>query len=604
MVKHGEGARGERAKKKSIKAKVTSAMNSARRRSRMGKRVKKGLKGAAANYVSRGQALKKLQITLKDFRRLCILKGVYPRDPKKRPEKKQRADKVYYHIKDVAFLAHEPLLDKFRDFKAFMKKVRRAAGRKETDDARRLYAKRPEYSLDHLVKERYPRFQDALADMDDALCLVHLYAALPGDSKVGGSKAVAAIRRCAQLVRQWNLWVAESGSLRKVFVSVKGVYYQADVQGTTVTWLQPHAFNQHLPDDVDFRVMGTFLEFYDTFLRFVLYKLFEWQGMAYPPAAQSAAQGAAGEEAAEAAGAAAEGEADAAPEGHAGSKADKKRVKALKKAMRGIEQRDLEQQQQHEADGQDGGEGAASGSDEGDEDEDEDGNGDGADVAGPLGSALRAAMSAAVLPDGEADAEDGDGDGAADGDGGSLFRGLRIFCSREVPEWVRFVASAMGAAVGHEGAAAAFGASDAYITHVVVDRPALPANLRRDNVDAVQPQWIFDSLNNRTRLPASSYAVGKTLPPHLSPFVDDAAEGYVPSYAQELRRIRGLEPIRTGAEEEKTEEEREQHELAKSMMHKKSKRLYDRMKFGDARKQSKVDKLEAKRRRIEGPRDA
>ena len=123
-------------------------------------------------------------------------------------------------------------------------------------------------------------------------------------------------------------------------------------------------------------------------------------------------------------------------------------------------------------------------------------------------------------------------------------------------------------------------------------------------MDAVQPQWIFDSLNNRTRLPASSYAVGKTLPPHLSPFVDDAAEGYVPSYAQELRRIRGLEPIRTGAEEEKTEEEREQHELAKSMMHKKSKRLYDRMKFGDARKQSKVDKLEAKRRRIEGPRDA
>jgi hypothetical protein len=38
-----------------------------------------------------------------------------------------------------------------------------------------------------------------------------------------------------------------------------------------------------LPPDVDYRVMLTFLEFYNTLLQFVLFKLYHQLGLKYPP---------------------------------------------------------------------------------------------------------------------------------------------------------------------------------------------------------------------------------------------------------------------------------------------------------------------------------
>ena len=51
---------------------------------------------------------------------------------------RRRRDCRYYHVKDIAFLRHEPIINKFREFKGYMKKVRKASGRGDIEEAKRL----------------------------------------------------------------------------------------------------------------------------------------------------------------------------------------------------------------------------------------------------------------------------------------------------------------------------------------------------------------------------------------------------------------------------------------------------------------------------------
>ena len=93
--------------------KLSGKLSGARLQKKQGKRLKPGTHGAVSEFVGRTRAVKRLQVSLRDFRRLCILKGIYPRDPKNK--KYLDAGQTYYHHKDIAFLAHEPLLRKFNE---------------------------------------------------------------------------------------------------------------------------------------------------------------------------------------------------------------------------------------------------------------------------------------------------------------------------------------------------------------------------------------------------------------------------------------------------------------------------------------------------------
>ena len=89
---------------------------------------------------------------------------------------------------------------------------------------------------------RYPAFVDALRDLDDPLTMTHLFATLPAESNHDiPAKVVANARR---LSMEFQAYVVRAHALRKVFVSVKGFYYQADIQGQAVTWLVPHNLAQ------------------------------------------------------------------------------------------------------------------------------------------------------------------------------------------------------------------------------------------------------------------------------------------------------------------------------------------------------------------------
>jgi len=202
---------------------------------------------------------------------------VYPREPKK---KFKGNTKTYFHIKDIKILEHYTLLEKFRAIKAHIKKHKKFLGRRELKLAEAHVKKTPRYSLAPIIKDRYPTFVDALRDIDDALCLISLFAQLPQHETLEVNKKD--LEQCRILYRDFMLYCTVAQNFTKAFFSIKGIYYRVEIMGVPITWLAPYKFNQRLPFDVDYKVMGTFTEFYISLLKFVNFKLFSDLGLQYP----------------------------------------------------------------------------------------------------------------------------------------------------------------------------------------------------------------------------------------------------------------------------------------------------------------------------------
>ncbi|KAI2471305.1 Pescadillo N-terminus-domain-containing protein [Annulohypoxylon bovei var. microspora] len=526
----------------------------------MGRIKKKGESGNAKNYITRTHAVKKLQISLPDFRKLCIWKGIFPREPRnrKKASKSSTASTTFYYAKDIQYLLHEPLLQKFRDQKVLEKKISRALGRGDVGDASRLErnAARPEktgkprYTLDHVIRERYPTFVDALRDLDDCLSMLFLFANLPSTSTVPAKM----IARCERLCLEFQHFLIVSQSLRKSFLSIKGIYYQANIQGEDILWLVPYKFNQRVVGDVDFRIMGTFVEFYMTLLGFVNFRLYTSVGLKYPPKFDQAKDEKAGELGAfqlEGNATAISNEAPAQltnDDAEAGP--DPKTQAEVNKLIKEMREVDV-----------DGDKVEA----EADKDEATIDTIDKFEPAAPGGDILPQPSYSGNEPE-------------------SLFANCTFYLSRETPRQpVEFILRAFGCkrigwdAVLGEGAYTT-DERDPSITHQIVDRPVIKASMQEegdgeDNQTSqkleanqrmpgrtyVQPQWVWDSINDGELKRPDLYAPGASLPPHLSPFVQNTQGAYDPTMPLEEQQTEGeaLEDSEEEVDEDEADEDEE-----------------------------------------------
>uniref|UniRef100_A0AAX7UAP1 Pescadillo homolog n=1 Tax=Astatotilapia calliptera TaxID=8154 RepID=A0AAX7UAP1_ASTCA len=526
-----------------------------------GLQKKKFERGSATNYITRNRARKKLQLSLPDFRRLCILKGIYPHEPKhkKKVNKGSTAPRTFYLLKDIRFLLHEPIVGKFREYKIFVRKLKKAYGKTEWSAVERLRENKPTYKLDHIIKERYPTFIDALRDIDDALCMCFLFSTFARTGKCH----VQTIQLCRRLTVEWMNYVIASRSLRKVFLSIKGIYYQAEVMGQLITWVVPYQFSHDHPVDVDYRVMATFTELYTTLLGFVSFRLYSSLNLVYPP------------------------------------KVSWTKLSALSASLaRVVSSADEEEAQldQFPSEGED-----------------------------------MEKMEAREKELKQQEAQK------------KLFEGLKFYLNREVPrESLAFVIRCFGGQVSWDKSVcigSTYDVTDETITHQIIDRPSVGKQYY------IQPQWLYDCVNAKILLPVEDYFLGVTLPPHLSPFVEEKEGDYVPPEKLKMMALqRGEKPGNEQEEDEEEEEEEgeqeeeeeqeeddngdeeddeeeslhvkvtpgklkvenkarleqeekaEEKRLAIMMMKKKEKYLYDKIMFGKKRKVREANKLAAKRK--------
>ncbi|XP_009700916.1 PREDICTED: pescadillo homolog [Cariama cristata] len=317
-----------------------------------------------------------------------------------------------------------------------------------------------------------------------------------------GKCHVQTIQLCRRLAVEFLNYVIASRSLRKVFLSIKGIYYQAEVLGSGGGHGSPDLTH---PTDVDYRVMATFTEFYTTLLGFVNFRLYHSLNLVYPPKI--------------------DGHADVELKPAEGteyamdSESYLEKLSALSASLARVV--------------------APTHEDEVEMDE--------FPVEGETAEQMDARKKEQEALEKHK----------------KLFEGLRFFLNREVPrEPLAFIIRCFGGQVSWDKSlciGATYDMNDPSITHQIVDRPRVEQQIVGRYY--LQPQWVFDSVNAKLCLPVADYFPGVLLPPHLSPFVTEQEGDYVPPEKLKLLAMqRGENPGDVRLRDEESEEEDEEGE--------------------------------------------
>ncbi len=330
--------------------------------------------------------------------------------------------------------------------------------------------------------------------------MIALFATLPADEKI----PINHVKDCQRLLAEFENFVVMSGCLKKVFLSIKGIYYQAQIFGQSVTWITPYQFSQEIPHDVDFKVMATFLELHETLLSFVNYKLYSDLNLVYPPQLDVSRQDAnAGLGAFIMENKEKEGVDAALPlpsksESKSQIKATKERIKTLDEKISTLENHESENSEEEESEKED----------EMDVD----------DIPLPIVEPLTEEEKVVNMN--------------VNFSGKRLFSDCVFWLSREVPRYsLEFVIKAFGGQCGWDssvGCGSPFNIDSPKITHQITDRPISADPKRIEGREYLQPQWIYDCINATRLVKTNNYHPGEELPPHLSPFVVAGEDDYSP----------------------------------------------------------------------------
>jgi len=499
-----------------------------------GTKQRKYEKGAARAYIPRNRAMKRLQLSLHHFRALCIFKGIYPVEPlhKKKVNKGSTAPKTYYNLKDIQFLSHEPLIQKFREHRHYARKLRKAVAKNNVHREEIIRDNKPVFTLKNVIRERYPSLIDALRDLDDALNLCFVYSTFP----ITRGLHYDEVQLCHKRTVEFQHFVMATKSLRKVFVSIKGIYFQADVKGETITWCVSHKRGNHgSATEIDFKIMRTFAHYFAVLLGHINIKLYSDSSLVYPP------------------------EIDNMDEGR-----DKKFCLADDKLNEYLACLSLPIK--------------TSGGIEEEEDEDPE-----VDL-----------LNAASVDDPDM-IEKSKIEAQAVQRQKTLFKGMKFFLGREVPrDELTFVIRCCSGKVSWDdtiGLGSTYDEDDESITYQIVDRPSVSG--QRLDRTYVQPQWVFDTFNARTLLPVKDYFPGVPCPPHLSPFVEEKEGEYVPEdKVKFLKRIEGVE-------EEEDEEEDESESSADEIDTQEEQKGKKRSRQNSEQLEEVLDQTNAKKSKIE-----